>query len=141
MADDDLKADILECLTTLEVAVSWAICDQTTNPPNPGLWLKNGGGIGLPLSDRDAEALVAASRQAPFGKGEDTIVDTAVRKTWELSPADFQITNPAFGLFVRDVVKKVSAGLGVDAAGKGVRAELYKMLLYDEGGHFKPQQE
>jgi len=36
---------------------------------------------------------------------------------------------------------KVSAGLGVDASGKGVSAELYKMLLYDNGAMFKPHQE
>lgn len=36
---------------------------------------------------------------------------------------------------------KVAAGLGVDKTGRGVTAELYKMLLYDEGAMFKAHQE
>ncbi len=82
-----------------------------------------------------------ASHAAPFGKGEETIVDTTIRKTWELSPQDFEIMNPAWIPFVETIVAKVSAGLGVDAAGKGVSALLYKMLLYVKGAMFKPHQE
>lgn len=108
---------------------------------NPGLHLKNGGSIGLPLSNRDAEVIIAASHAAPFGKGEQTVVDSSVRKTWELSPSEFRIRNPAWSDFLRGIVTKVSGRLGVDATGKGVEAELYKMLLYDEGGMFKAHQE
>jgi hypothetical protein len=34
-----------------------------------------------------------------------------------------------------------STGLGIHAAGMGISAELYKMLLYDKGAMFKPHQE
>ncbi|CAG8953923.1 hypothetical protein HYFRA_00010884 [Hymenoscyphus fraxineus] len=135
MANDDLKASILECLTTLDVSGNWTIFGLELNPPNPGLRLNNGGGIGLPLSDRDAKALIAVSRQVPSGKERDT-----ERKTWELSPTDFEITNPAFAPFLRDIVKKVSAGLGVDAVGKGVRAELHRLLLCDGEAQFGPEE-
>ncbi|CAG8973601.1 hypothetical protein HYALB_00009753 [Hymenoscyphus albidus] len=135
MANDDLKASILECLTTLDVSGNWTIFGLELNPANPGIRLNNGGGIGLPLSDRDAEALIAVSRQGPSGKGTDT-----ERKAWELSPTEFEITNPAFGPFLRNIVKKVSAGLGVDAARKGVRAELHRLLLCDGEAQFGPQE-
>jgi len=49
--------------------------------PNPGLYLNHGGTIGLPLSGRDAQAIIAASHQAPFERGEQTTVDKSVRKT------------------------------------------------------------
>lgn len=39
------------------------------------------------------------------------------------------------------ILAKVNAGLGVDPAGKGVTAELYKLLLYEEGAMFKAHQE
>jgi hypothetical protein len=103
--------------------------------------LKNYGTIGLPLSAGDAAVIVSASHAAPFGKGSETIVDSSVWKTWELSPSDFEIRNPAWQTFLQSVVEKVSAGLGVNATGKGVSAELYKMLLYDKGAMFKPHQE
>jgi hypothetical protein len=133
--------NLQQCLDDIQTSGSFALFEQLQNPPNPGLTLVNGGPIGLPLSDRDAAAIVAASHAAPFGKGHQTIVDTTVRKTWEMSPKDFKITNPAWRSFLQGIVTKVSAGLGVDSAGKGVSAELYKLLLYDEGAMFKPHQE
>ncbi|TVY39810.1 hypothetical protein LSUB1_G005264 [Lachnellula subtilissima] len=73
-----------------------------------GIYLKEGGLVGLPLSDRDAEAIIAASHQAPFGKGEETLVDTSVRKTWEVFPGHFELKNPAWQPFVKTVVAKGS---------------------------------
>lgn len=139
--ENDLKADLNNCFTSLKSDGSFALFEQFKNPPNPGICLKDGGPIGLPLNDHDAELVTKASHAAPFGKGEETIVDTTIRKTWELSPQDFEIRNPAWVTFVETIVAKVSAGLGVDAAGKEVSALLYKMLLYEEGAMFKPHQE
>lgn len=136
-----IKEAIHKCLNNVQGAGSFAVFENLGTPPLPGLHLKKGGNIGLPLSDRDAQAIIAESHQAPFGKGEETIVDQSVRKTWELSPDDFTLTNPAWKPFVDGIVSKVSTGLGVDAAGRGVSAELYKLLLYDEGALFKPHQE
>ncbi|KUJ09541.1 uncharacterized protein LY89DRAFT_787848 [Mollisia scopiformis] len=137
----ELKEDLDKCLSGLEGDGSFALFEQLQSPPNPGLCLKDGGLIGLPLNDHDAELITRASHAAPFGKGEETIVDTTIRKTWELSPKDFEIRNPAWTTVVEQIVAKVSTGLGVDAAGNGVSAELYKLLLYDEGAMFKPHQD
>lgn len=52
--------------------------------PNPGLKLADLGAVGLPLSTREADAVRSRCRQAPFGKGERTLVDKTVRDTWEL---------------------------------------------------------
>jgi hypothetical protein len=130
-----------ECLTNIQSDGSFALFEALNNAPNPGLYLKSSGMISLPLSDHDAQAIISASHEAPFGKGEETIVDTSVRKTWEVSPGEFELKNPAWQPFVESIVAKVSAGLGVDAAGKGVTAKLYKLLLYEEGAMFKPHQE
>lgn len=138
---DDIRDGLDECLSNIKGTGTFALFESLDNPPNPGLYLEQGGTIGLPLSGRDAQAIISASHAAPFGKGEETIVDTRVRKTWELSPSDFELRNPAWKKFVNSIVAKVSEGLGVDATGTAVSAELYKMLLYDEGAMFKPHQE
>lgn len=52
--------------------------------PNPGLHLSDLGSVGLPLSLSDAEAVKSRCAQAPFGKGERTVVDKTVRDTWEM---------------------------------------------------------
>jgi hypothetical protein len=137
----ELCEELDECLSNIQSDGSFALFEHLSNPPNPGIYLKNGGLIGLPLSNRDAQVIVAASHAAPFGKGEETLVDENVRKTWELSASDFELRNLAWQAFLESIVAKVSAGLGVDATGKGVSAELYKMLLYDKGAMFKPHQE
>ncbi len=113
----ELREGIISCFANIKSDGSLALFDQLYNAPNPGTCLRNGGMIGLPLSDRDAQAIVLTSHAAPFGKGEDTIVDTRVRKTWEISAADFELKNPAWQKFLDTVVSKVSSGLGVDAAG------------------------
>ncbi len=138
---EELRSMLEKVLNSVQSFGTFAIFEHLSNPPNPGICLKNGGSIGLPLSDRDAEVITAASHAAPFGKGEQTIVDTNVRRTWEISPTDFEIRNPAWNNFVESVVEKVSAGLEVEPTGKGVSAELYKMLLYEQGAMFKPHQE
>jgi hypothetical protein len=46
-----------------------------------GLYVEGLGNVGVPLQDEQARPLIAQCRQAPFGKGSETIVDTPVRNT------------------------------------------------------------
>ncbi|KAF2466925.1 uncharacterized protein BDR25DRAFT_195966, partial [Lindgomyces ingoldianus] len=102
--------------------------------PNPGLRVNNYGSVGLPLSTRDAESIARLCKQSPFGKGAETIVDTSVRKSWELDCGDFQCQNPAWAVFLDTLVAKTTQDLGVQVPS---RAEQYKLLLYEEGAFFK----
>ena len=106
--------------------------------PLPLLSLNNGPNefIGLPLSETQAKAIINAATQAPFGRGEDTVVDTSVRRTWQLDPTDFSIGNAQWTEQLQELLIKVKADLGCDAS-KQVCCELYKLLLYEPGGMFK----
>ena len=77
------------------------------NAENPGLYVSELGIIGLPLSNRDAMELSKASHQAPFGKGSETIVDTGIRRTWELDQSQFDFRNPDWSNSVDNVVIRV----------------------------------
>ncbi|THY89047.1 hypothetical protein D6C92_07375 [Aureobasidium pullulans] len=90
--------------------------------------------IATPLGSRDASKLIEAAHQAPFGRGEETIVDTSVRNTWELSPDRFSLSEH-WQPYVDSLMALVCDELGV--SGDGIRAELYKMLLYEKGAMFK----
>lgn len=46
----------------------------------PGLQVDRVGDIALPLGAPVAKALIKLCRQAPYGKGTETVVDTKVRK-------------------------------------------------------------
>ena len=52
------------------------------------------GDIKLPLNVATARRLIRQARQAPYGIGSETIVDTAVRNTWELDAAQFSFNKP-----------------------------------------------
>ena len=92
--------------------------------------------LGLPLSEAQAKHLIELASRAPFGRGEQTIVDTSVRCTWQLNPTQFSITNPQWEKKLQLLLPRVKTELGCDAKMK-VTCQLYKLLLYEPGGHFK----
>ncbi|KAI9166346.1 hypothetical protein HJFPF1_02446 [Paramyrothecium foliicola] len=121
------KLDIID--TTGEFAVRKCYASFTS----PGLRIGELGDIPLPLTVRDAGAIQNICRQAPFGKGTETMVDTTVRKTWELNQDQFQLANPQWPAFLQRVASELSADLGTP----GLVLRLDKLLLYEEGSFFK----
>ncbi|RYO92416.1 hypothetical protein DL766_000386 [Monosporascus sp. MC13-8B] len=69
------------------------------------------------FASRDAEAIKAHSRQAPFGRGDQTLVDTSVRKTWELSTEKFRCSNPAWNSYLNTLLQEAAASLGMHEGG------------------------
>src|SRR5512135_488387 len=62
----------------------------------PGLEVEGLGPVGLPLTANQAKALKRHCHQAPYGKGEQTLVDTSVRRVWRMEPDRFSLTNLDF---------------------------------------------
>jgi predicted 2-oxoglutarate/Fe(II)-dependent dioxygenase YbiX len=91
------------------------------------------GPIALPLLPAQAAQLIAAAERAPYGRGADTLVDTSVRRTWQISADRVRIRGRHWPAMLDGVVERAAAGLG---AGVGVEAELYKLLVYDESSFF-----
>jgi predicted 2-oxoglutarate/Fe(II)-dependent dioxygenase YbiX len=91
------------------------------------------GPIALPLLQMQAAQLIAVAERAPYGRGGETLVDTAVRRTWQLGADRVRIAGKHWTAMLDNVVERAAAGLG---AGDGVVAELYKLLVYDEGSFF-----
>ena len=128
----NLRGDLLECLSHLEPTdwtKAFALFETQKNPPNPGLCLKNGGQIGLPLSDGDAKVFKAATQPSPLKKVPGA---SAVDAVWLIPAREFEIQNPAWEPFLQGILTKVSAGLGVNSTGKGVSAELVSLSLQDQ---------
>lgn len=94
------------------------------------------GTIGLPICDSQAKEIINQSSRAPFGRGEETIVDINVRCTWQLGPTQFSINNPGWGQELNRLIKQVQEELGCDSS-QNVTCQLYKLLLYEPGGFFK----
>lgn len=132
-----IKKELAEALDCVQPAGTFA--SQGELPfADPQIKVNEVGTICLPLQESQARQLMEQAHQAPYGKGNETLVDTAVRNTLELNPDQFELVNPDWDNYVRQVCASVARDLGVDAP---VSAELYKMLIYEKGGMFKPHTE
>ncbi len=99
----------------------------------PRLEVEGVGSIALPLLPAQAEALVAGAEQAPYGRGSETLVDTGVRRTWQVDAARVKLTGRKWAEDLAGVVERVRVGLAVAGA---IEAQLYKLLIYDTGSFF-----
>jgi hypothetical protein len=133
-----IKRRLMDCLSQVDCARSFATFAIYPRAANPGITIAGIGKVGLPLSERDAQAIIKISHRAPFGKGSHTIVDTTVRKTWELNVGQFKLENPSWQRTLQEIVGDVKTKLGVRSE---IEALPYKMLLYEEGAMFKPHKE
>ncbi len=105
----------------------------------PGLEVDGLGPIGLPLTPRAAKELIKHCHQAPYGKGEETLVDTKVRRVWRLETDHFALKNPDWDRVIKEIVGKVQQELGLE--GQEMESHLYDLLLYDAGSFFLPHQD
>jgi predicted 2-oxoglutarate/Fe(II)-dependent dioxygenase YbiX len=99
----------------------------------PRLEVEGVGLIALPLLPAQAKQLIKAAARAPYGRGADTVVDTKVRRTWQIEASRVSIGGKHWATTLNGIVERAAEGLGV--AGP-VSAELYKLLVYDKGSFF-----
>lgn len=100
----------------------------------PGLYVKDVGAVSLPLMPTQAQQLIGLCEQAPFGRGEDTVVDTAVRNCWQLDATMYELRNPQWLKQLEEHVKEVAWQLGLNEC--DIVNEPYKLLIYQEGSFF-----
>ena len=92
----------------------------------PALEVDGLGTVRLPLGKAQARKLVKLCRQAPYGKGTETVVDTNVRRTWELDPEQFQLTNPKWDALLATIIGDAQEELGLED--RKLTAHLYKLI-------------
>ena len=97
------------------------------------------GAINFPLRDDQAKQIIAKAKQSPYGRGEETVVDTSARNTWELDVGQFTLQESATAAahntgwsFVHQTARSVVIeGLGLTCDTSALRVDPYKMLLYE----------
>ena len=107
--------------------------------PLPRLEIDDIGTVSFPVPQQQAKALVKLCERAPYGRGGETLVDTRVRKVWQLAPSKLRLAGKAWPRTLDRILATVTEGLGCGSA--KVRAELYKLLVYDRGSFFKPHRD
>lgn len=104
----------------------------------PGLMIDGVGHCPLPLQPGLIRKLVQVAAQAPYGRGEETIVDTDVRRVWQIEPEHISILNPDWEKLLERILRDVRASFGIT---KAISASFYKMLIYEEGSFFAPHRD
>eukprot|EP01080_Neovahlkampfia_damariscottae_P007961 gene7961-12427_t len=90
-----------------------------------------------PCDKQMCETLIKDSDQAPFGRGEETIVDTTIRNSWQVNKkieflsSELDNSTSENNSILKDIQAKLSPGCSL------IRSEFYKMLVYEKGSHFK----
>lgn len=107
--------------------------------PLPGLEVNGVGPVGLPLASAQVDEVKAHCRQAPHGKGVQTLVDTRVRRVWQMDPDGFSLTNPDWQTYLDETVRIVQRELGLE--NEKLESHLYNLLLYEPGSFFLPHRD
>ena len=105
----------------------------TTELLAPLLEVEGIGAVALPLLPIQARELIGVADPAPYGRGEQTVVDPAVRRCWQIGPDRVRIRGRRWAQTLEMILARIAEGLGVDAP---ITAEFYKLLLYDQGSFF-----
>lgn len=110
-------------------------CTSGRLPPTlPGLEVVGVGPVAVPLEKRQAASIKKQARQAPYGKGTRTLVDTDVRRVWEIDADQVVLANPEWPDVLKQAVHAVQSKLGLEK--QQLDAHLYKLLLYETGSFF-----
>ena len=107
--------------------------------PMPRLEIDGIGMLSFPVPEFQARQLIGFADQAPYGKGEQTLVDTSVRNCWEIAPEKFSLGGKGWNSTLQEMLGLAAEGLGCNSA--HLRAEIYKLLIYEAGGFFLPHRD
>lgn len=128
----ELQHAIAEVLTHVERPGSF-YATGTLDIHLPGLSIDGVGRLALPLLPVQAAQLIAIAEKAPYGRGTETLVNTEVRRTWQIDAAHIRAMGRRWATELASIVRAVADGLGVRGQ---VQAEPYKLLIYDTGSFF-----
>lgn len=98
------------------------------------------GPVHLPVRAPLAKKLIAVARPAMFGRGEETLTDTGVRDTWELTPDQIMLGGAGWPALLDGALEHFRDELGLPRRAR-LRAEPHSMLVYGKGQFFLPHQD
>jgi hypothetical protein len=83
-----IAAALLDCLRSVERPGEFCVGGKR-EILMPAIDVDGVGRIALPLLTMQAGRLVANAEPAPYGRGQETVLDRDVRRTWQIEPAGF----------------------------------------------------
>jgi hypothetical protein len=94
--------------------------------------------LSFPLTKENLEKIKDSCEDTPFGRGEQTIYDPNIRKGYQIEPEKIELFGPLqkkmysdSNKILEEIKKSIAPGYNT------LFFELYKLLIYGEGDHFK----
>ncbi len=135
----DHRVQLAELLRHLRSTGSFAT-RRTTPTRDLAIEVRGVGPLEFPVTTAQAQELRFLARPAKYGLGEHTVLDRAVRDTWEIPRSRVKIDKRRWNNTLTPMLEAVRDDLGL-AATTRLRAELHSMLLYEPGQFFTAHQD
>ena len=135
---DDRLSPLSDLILSIDRPGDYCVHGSRT-VPMPRIEAGRTGTLAFPLQPSQARILVSLAERAPYGKGEETIVDRNVRDCWQIAPEALSIGGATWDATFSGILDDVSTGLGCPR--EALTAELYKLLVYEQGGFFAPHRD
>jgi hypothetical protein len=109
-------------------------------PEDLVLEVRGVGPVRLPVSAQQAKQLIGVARPARYGRGEATLLDRAVRDTWEVPKSRVKVDKRRWHSALGPVLDRLGRDLGLPD-GCRLKPDLHSMLVYAPGQHFVAHQD
>ena len=141
-ASSHWSSDLKDLIENTEPLGSFVHQHMLTNLPQmtPHVSVDGVGRLGFPLFSLAVKALMDVSNKAPYGQLDQTLFNTDVRDAWQIDATKITLGGgDVWTAYLTETVRDHCSHLGIsnDRFDRlGIQANLYKMLIYEEGGHF-----
>ncbi|MFO1257730.1 MAG: 2OG-Fe(II) oxygenase [Gammaproteobacteria bacterium] len=130
--------DIIKPLEKIEETGSF--CSKRTEPVEKlSLEIKEFGALKLPITASHAKQLIKFAKPAKFGFRDKTLLDKAVRDTWEITRSKIKISK-AWNDELKLILDSFKADLGLPE-GASLTAILHNLIIYEVSQFFSPHQD
>lgn len=97
------------------------------------------GKLSFPVPNDICRKLIMVASKSPYGKGEKTIIDETVRKSWQIELSQVKIDDAKWFPILSQIDKRVAEDLGLPEF--DTFSDMYKLLVYEPGGFFAPHKD
>ena len=124
------RSGLVELLEAELSAAPWATGESEAGPAVEVA----GRVLACPPTPGDIEWLLGLAEPAPYGRGEETLLDPAVRDARQVGPDKVKLGGPAWKRLRARILRAVAREMGLRDA--KLKLKPLKLLLYQPGGHF-----
>ena len=100
----------------------------------PRISVDSVGTVAFPILPPQVQSLIEVAERAPYGRGEETILDRSVRDCWQIGANRVRFQGSRWGNTLASILACVAEELGLPR--DRISAQLYKLLVYETGGFF-----